>query len=62
MQLRNSLKPCGFGFSVSNEDSEISEGRRRYPGRRRREDDDDTVLDNQDVSSVTSQDQGTIIH
>ena len=46
---------------MSNEDSEISEGRRRYPGRRRREDDDDTVLDNQDVSSVTSQDQGTII-
>ena len=59
MQQRNSLQPCGF--SVSNVDSEISEGRRRYPGRRRREDDDDTVLDNQDVSSVTSQDQGTII-
>ena len=26
--------------------------------RRRQTDDDDTVLDNQDVSSVTSQDQG----
>ncbi len=46
-------------FAVSNEDSEVSDGRRRYGGgRRRRGDEDDTVLDNQDVSSVTSQDQG----
>ena len=58
--------------SVSNEDSEMSDSRgyygdrRGYHGgnrdRRRHGDEDDTVLDSQEVSSVTSQDQGNVSH
>ncbi len=47
-----------FILPVSNEESETLDGRNNRDRRRRGADDDDTVLDSQDISSVTSQDQG----